>query len=123
MKNLIAQVVGGDAAGTITITAGGTYTSGTPVAIGGLVGIPEHDAVSGDLVTLRVHGVVRVPKNTGGGTDHAVGDRLSWDGGNGYVIDYAVGATQMGLCVKAASTADTHVEIMLTPGSIVDTNT
>ena len=113
MKNLVNPVVD-----TITVVAGGTIASGAVVVMGAIRGVAEHAAVSGDLLTLRRHGIFRLAKATGAGTDMAVGDLLEWDAGNSRVADLSTGAV-LGAVTKAAATADAVVEVELWPYAYV----
>jgi predicted RecA/RadA family phage recombinase len=61
----------------VQVTAAGALTAGTGTLIGVLFGIPQHNAVLNDLVTLQVEGVVTIAKTDETAVD--VGDALYWD--------------------------------------------
>ena len=97
----------------ITITAGGTYTALTPIKIGSaLFGVPQSDAVSGDLVGLRVRGIEALAKTAGGGITFALGDRVYWNAGTS-LCTATTTDDEIGVCaataVNGASTVDVYL--------------
>jgi predicted RecA/RadA family phage recombinase len=69
------------------LTAGATYTSGTPAVVGSKFGVPQADAVSGEKFAFKVRGDEYLPAESGVAWDD--GDLLYWDDGNGYATKTA----------------------------------
>ncbi len=101
---------------TVQVTAGGSYTSGTPIKIGtALFGIPLASASSGAEVALMLTGVADIPKTGGGGITFALGDKVYWSGS---VATATATDSLIGVCTAAAADAATTVEVSLN-GSII----
>lgn len=109
MKNFIQK---GD---VLTITAGADIASGDLVLIGpdpgGLVGVANGAALTGEACEVSVCGVYEVPKLS---TDVvAVGDFLYFDSGNARLTKTALDNTLAGIAVAAAGNGVTTVQVRL----------
>lgn len=93
---------------TISVTAGGTVTSGSVYSSGGLVGVYLTSGASGDTVAVMTEGVWTVAKTTG--TAWAVGDVLDWDVSAAKfhkgLTPAAGDVTKCAICVQAAASGD-----------------
>ena len=98
---------------TVQITAGGTLTGGTGVLTGQLFGVPEHDAVSGEEVTLRVAGKVTLAKTSALQID--VGDVVYWDDTNKVVNKTSSAQKEVGFAISAAENPSATVDVYLCP--------
>lgn len=110
MKNYVS------AGKTITITAGGTISSGDVDVIGtGLVGVAQNDAVSGEAVVYAIEGVFLMDKISSGAI--AAGDIVDWDVSAlkvGKAITPASGDVEnFGICMEAAADATTTIIVKL----------
>lgn len=96
---------------TITITAGGTITSGQAVLVGSVLGVAVESAVSGESVAVQLEGVFTLPIL---GTDTpAVGAKLYWDAGNSRLTTTVGSNTEAGIAFAAKATGITTVRIKL----------
>lgn len=101
---------------TVQVTAGGNYTSGTPVKIGtALFGIPVATAASGAECAVMVTGVADLVKSGGTGVTFSLGDKVYW---SGTVATATATDSLVGVCTAAAANNDTKVEVSLN-GSII----
>lgn len=112
MKNYVGE------GKTITITAGGTISSGDVDAIGtGLVGVAMNDATSGQAVVYALEGVFTLAKITGAIN---AGDVLDWDVSAlavGKAITPAAGDVEnFGVAMEAAASGAATVKVKLTQG-------
>lgn len=103
MKNYVAD------GKTVTITAGGTITSGAVDSLNDLVGVAQNDAASGESVVYALEGVYRVAKATGAAW--AVGEAVNWDNSASNFTKAATAAagdvTDAGVAMAAAASGDT----------------
>lgn len=108
----------GDVLDVIAPAAG--FTSGVPVNLGILVGVPQIDGVENDVVPCGVEGVYLLPLE-GGGSDLTVGAQMNFLVATGTVsaVDSATPGDINGIGVIARKTlgTDSHAEVKLTPGS------
>lgn len=81
------------------------------VVIGSLIGVLDAPPVDNDTGVLTTRGVFRLPKSNS--VAMAVGDKLYWDAGDGNLNKTAASNTLAGVCVKAAATTDTAVEVWM----------
>lgn len=99
---------------SISITTAGAKTSGEPIVIGALVGIPAATVAANVNVVCMLEGVYTLPKTTG--TAWALGQKLYWDATNKKCTTVA-GADDvnlpMGHAVEAAASADTSGTVRL----------
>jgi predicted RecA/RadA family phage recombinase len=106
MKNLYLR----DADVLDMIAPAGGVTSGIPVLIGGIWGIPLVDAAEGEEFSLRVRGVFIVAKKTGEAWTQ--GQRLYWDDANSYLTTAAgSGTVFVGKAHVAAASDDTTGQV------------
>jgi len=96
---------------TVQITASGTVTGGTGLLTGQLFGVPEHSGVSGDLITVRVRGVVTIAKTSA--LAISVGDTLYWDDTGKVVNKTSSAQKEVGVAVSAAADPSATVEMLL----------
>lgn len=107
----------------IKMTAQGTVTSGVPVALHSMIGVPETDGEDGDLVAFRIKGVVQLPLKAGGSdADLRTGKPVSFnetDGvASGAVSAVAGDINNAGVVTDDnALAADAFIEVLLTPGA------
>ena len=96
---------------SVQVTAGGNYTSGTPVKIGtALFGLPLASVSSGDQAALLVSGVVDMPKSGGtGGVTFALGDKVYWSGS---ACTATATDSLIGVATADAANAATSVEVL-----------
>ena len=106
MKNFIAK---GEAL-TYTVPTGQTVTSGTPVVVGSLLGIPVTSGAAGDTVALSVCGVFDVPKLTTTGEAFVQGAKVYWDAGAATTDDSKL---FVGYAYAAAVQTATTVQLLL----------
>lgn len=102
---------------TIDIVATAAVTSGTPIAVGSLAGIPLSSGAIGATVAVRVAGVFEVPKNNT--VAFTVGQRVNFRPGTGQFTTQAPAAGDLigaGVVVAAALTAATTALVRLSPG-------
>lgn len=94
---------------TVAAPTGGV-TSGTPVAIGDLVGVPVSTAAVGVDFAWQVEGVHTVPKSGSSGPVFAVGDPVYWTGS---VATTDSGYALIGVATAAAGASATSVNVRL----------
>lgn len=94
----------------ITVTAPGTISSGTVVAIGNLIGIAAGSANSGQPLDLIVSGVFNVAK--AGAEEIAAGDPVFWDG-EFASAEEETGSVRLGTAVAAAGNGAATVRVRL----------
>lgn len=99
---------------TIQVVAGATLTAGVPVLIGtSIFGVPETDAVSGQVVVLKVAGKVRLPKTAALQID--VGDAIYFDAGNSVVNKTSTAQREVGWAISNAANPSAYVDAYLVP--------
>jgi predicted RecA/RadA family phage recombinase len=100
-------------------TAAAALTSGVPVTIGALLGVPVTDAAIGDTIAVHIEGAFRLPKASA--ATIAQGDLLTWDVSAGEFVVGGVPATGdlvgAAVAVKAAASGATEVVAKLLPGN------
>ncbi|MBL8231029.1 MAG: DUF2190 family protein [Bryobacterales bacterium] len=98
---------------TITVTAGGSITSGQLVVSGSLIGVAASSVSSGEEVAIDTVGVFTLPKVTSDVI--AVGDKLYWDSGQSKLTKTAGTGSKplVGIAVKAAGNGVTTVDCRL----------
>ncbi len=97
----------------ITVVASGTVAAGAGVLTSQLFGVAVNGVSSGDLLQVRVTGVVTIAKQPNVG--FSVGDAVYWDSGNGYVDATSTSQKEIGYCVKGANATDATVDVLLIP--------
>jgi predicted RecA/RadA family phage recombinase len=95
----------------LTITAGGSVASGSPVPIGDLIGIALNAAVTGETVDLRLDGVWELPKVSA--DTITAGQSVYWDAGNNLVTETASTHQKLGHAVAAAGNGAGTVRVRL----------
>lgn len=97
----------------VALTA--THASGDVIVRGDLVGIALQAGVNRSKIQVALKGVWELPKGTGAGTDFTVGTKLYWDDTANTVVETdASGANKLiGYAAKAATTAETTCEVLL----------
>lgn len=99
---------------TIQVVAAGTYTAGTGTLVGtSIFGVPETDATSGQVVTLRVQGKVTLAKTSALAIDP--GDALYWDDTNKVVNKTSSAQREIGWAISTAANPSSTVEVYLVP--------
>lgn len=96
---------------SLTLTAGGTLTSGQGLLVGTIFGVVAEAAVSGQLYTLVFQGVFDLPKAAS--VTPAVGAKVYWDDTNKNVTTTASGNTLIGVAAVAALAGDATVRVRL----------
>ena len=91
--------------------AAATITSGTPILIGAIVGVPLADAAIGETVTVQFEGVFILPKATG--TAWAMGDKLYWDDSAKKFTKTSTSNTAAGYAAAAAASGDATGNVLL----------
>lgn len=96
-------------------------TSGSPIAVGSMLGVPQIDGIVDDVVPCGVMGVYLLPLASGG-ADLAIGTSVNLVAATGEVtgVTSATSGDINGVGVVAcngALGADTHIEVLLTPGT------
>ena len=102
---------------TLDIVAAAAVTSGTPIAVGALAGIPLSSAGIGVTVAVRVEGVFSVPKMAG--TAFTLGQRVNFrPSNNSFTTATPVAGDLLGaaIAVAAAASGDTTALVRLSPG-------
>jgi predicted RecA/RadA family phage recombinase len=82
---------------SLTLTAGGTLTSGQGLLVGTVFGVVAEGVVSGQLYTLVLEGVFDLPKAAS--VTPAVGAKVYWDNTNGNVTTTSSGNSLIGVAV------------------------
>lgn len=104
----------------IDVVVAAAVTSGVPVAVGSMLGVPINDGAIGETVPHGVKGVWILPLKSGG-SDLAIGTVVNFDAATGEVFGGAASSVSgdVNACGKVACNgalaADTHIEILLTP--------
>lgn len=110
MQNFVSEGI------TVTVPAPtGGVTSGNGYLIGSLFGVAVTTAAEAADVGLRVMGIFDLPRETGGSTAWAVGDKVYWDNTNKRTTKTATSNTKIGIAVKAAADGDATGRLRLTP--------
>jgi predicted RecA/RadA family phage recombinase len=108
---------------------GADVAAGDVLVLADLIGIARLDIKAGKLGALAVRGVFELPKATGAGTDIPNGTKVYWDAALKQVTAISGGAggsgsgsggsgsgrPLIGKAVRAATTTDAKVRVMLTP--------
>lgn len=99
------------------IVAPSALTSGTPIRIGSLFGVPEASVDSGAMGALAVTGVHALPKSAVASVNFAVGDKVYWSGSlaTATATDYLIG-----ICVVDAGNTAATVQTRIL-GAVFDT--
>jgi predicted RecA/RadA family phage recombinase len=98
----------------IDYTPGSNVSAGDIVVYGELIGQVVADALAGDMVGLRVAGVIEAPKLS---TDTpAVGAKVYWDAGNTRLTTTASTHKQAGHSVGAYASGTTTMKVRLGKG-------
>ena len=84
----------------LTVPAAADAASGAPVLVGALFGVAEHDAATGEPLTIARKGVFVLPKATG--QAWTVGAKVYWDATNSVITTTASGNTLVGAAAEAA---------------------
>ncbi len=103
---------------TLDIVAAAALTSGTPIAVGALAGIPLSTVAIGTPCAVRVEGVFQVPKNNTAA--FTLGQRVNFRPSTGqFTAQVAVAGDLIGagVAVAAAALAATTALVRLSPGS------
>jgi len=96
----------------IELTAPANVTSGTAILIGGLLVVPNHDALSGAKFTGCCEGVFELPKEETTVT-FAEGELCHWDVADAEFNDTAASNYACATCVEAAAATDATVKVKL----------
>lgn len=110
MENLLAS------GSTVQVTATAAAAVGTGYVVGQLFGVTENSAAaSGDLLTVRVTGIVTLPKVSALAIDP--GDAVYWDDRAGFkqVNKTSSGNKEIGIAVSTAANPSSTVEVLLVP--------
>ena len=98
----------------IQVTSAGNYTSGLPVELGELFGVPVATTTSGAQAALTVRGEFTLAKQGSASVVFALGDPVYWDGGNGRAVATANGGfSRIGVATDIAADAATSVNVLL----------
>jgi predicted RecA/RadA family phage recombinase len=107
-------------ADTIDYTSSGSaVVAGDVIVLGSVVAIATHDIADGELGSLALEGVFKVPKITG---VNAVGTLIYWDpagnpvngdAGSGAATSTAGALKQMGYVARASLSGDELVQVVL----------
>lgn len=103
---------------TLDVVATAAVTSGTPIAVGALAGVPLTSGAIGATVAVRVEGVFSVPKVAG--TAFTVGQRVNFRPSAGaFTLATAATGDLLGaaVAVAAAASGDTTCQVRLSPGA------
>jgi len=92
----------------LAVTAGATFTAGTPVTQGKLTGVPLNSGVSGDTIQLQICGVFELVKAAP--LVITQGDRVFWSGTE---VTKTTSDTPIGIAAASAVSAATVVEVLL----------
>lgn len=95
----------------ITYAHTAAVTSGTPVKIGTLLGVPVNDGAANVEVEYSIRGVHKLPKVTADVI--AIGAQLYWDDAAKKLTVTAGANTTAGRAFKAATGTDTEVLVLL----------
>lgn len=107
MKNYVQK---GD---VVDVTVGADIASGVALKVGSLFGVTQKAAKSGETVGLVREGVFDLPY--GVAATAAVGDLIYWDDTGKTVTKTSSGNTKVGICMKAAASADATMRVLLVP--------
>lgn len=98
----------------IEVVAPANHSSGDGVKVGTFIfGVAQHDALSGEPLSLGIEGVYSLPKIAG--LVVAEGDRLGWDEGNAELVADGAGSEDIkaGIAVKVALGGDAEAKVKL----------
>ena len=102
---------------TLDIVVAAAVTSGTPIAVGALAGIPLTSAAIGVTAAVRVVGVWSVPKMAGAA--FTVGQRVNFrPSASAFTLGTPVAGDLIGagIAVAAAASGDLTATVRLSPG-------
>lgn len=102
----------------LAVTAGATFTAGTPVTQGKLTGVPLNSGVSGETIQLQICGVFSLTKTAP--LVITQGDRLYWSGTE---VNKTVTGTPIGIAAASAVSAATTVEVLLYEAGVMAQST
>lgn len=94
----------------ITVTAGGTVSSGDGVLIGSIFGVAQGNASSGTDFELAVEGVHDLPKAAGALTQ---GELVYWDNTAKNVTATATSNTKIGVATQAVTSGGATARVRL----------
>jgi predicted RecA/RadA family phage recombinase len=98
----------------IQVTSAANFTTGVPVEIGELFGVPVATTSSGAQAALTVKGEFSVTKQGGAGVAFAQGDPVYWDSGNNRAVATPnAGFSRIGVATDIAADAATSVNVLL----------
>lgn len=98
------------ASATLTAERFVTFAGAVPAADAYVLGVVRQSAVSGDKVTVDVHGTAIVEA----GAAITAGATLKVDS-SGRVITWATSGARVGIALQAASGSGQFIEVLLTP--------
>ena len=98
----------------LQLTAPYAVLSGQGLLVGGLFGIAEHDAASGEQVSTGIDGVWDITKEPS--LAISAGARVFWDNTNKRITTTATSNYQVGFATVAALAADATVRVLLERG-------
>ena len=103
----------------IDVVVAAAVSSGDAVVVGAMAGVAVNDGEIGDIVPMGVKGVWILPLETGG-ADLAIGTPVALTL-TGEITGAAATTGEIAAAGKVACNgslgADTHIEVLLTPGS------
>jgi predicted RecA/RadA family phage recombinase len=100
----------------LPVVAGAAITSGTPVLVGDLLGVPLASAAIGETVSVAVEGVFSIAKRTHASTAAITqGSKVYWDAGNSRIdnTDNSAANKHIGWAYTAAISTAATVEVRL----------
>jgi predicted RecA/RadA family phage recombinase len=98
----------------VQATAASTLTAGTGTLIGtSIFGVPVTNATSGQLVTLKVAGKVRLAKTSA--LAITTGDALYWDDAAKVVNKTSAAQREVGWAISDAGNPSPYVDVYLVP--------
>lgn len=105
MKNKVSE------GNKLDLVATGNVTSGVPVVMTELVGVPEISGVSGDVIPVDLSGIFELTKL--GGEAWTQGQKVYWDAGNSRCTTTASTHKQIGHAAVIAGSADVLGKVKL----------
>ncbi len=96
---------------SINYTPETAVAAGDVVVIGDLLGIARTAIPAGQLGSLAIEGVFRVPKATGASTAIAAGAKVYWDATNEVATETATGNKRLGTVSPEGAGGDTDATI------------
>lgn len=96
----------------LNFTPASAVLAGQAVVVGPLVGIAEADVAANELGSFLLDGTFDVAKATGAGTAFSIGDAVFYNTST-RLASRDPAQVYLGVCVRAAATADTNVRTRL----------